>query len=231
MKLRTTVHRVRAGRAEYRVVSAVPGEGRAVLYGDGDGDSGGWELRLYADRAGARDLAAAWALAARSPRSLVHLPLRTGTAPEGLEEEGAVRMDLVLLHHSLGFPPSRWKEVRARLGGGGVAHTVDVPASDFPPEGELDFTSHHFAEWRDGLRFAGAARTLFLTGSAEAFRWSGTLVRSLDTEAAAELARRPNRAHYCVTLNHDAPGRPGRSPKGVPGQLHMVYAHEWKVTG
>lgn len=224
------MHRVRAGRDEYRVVSAAPGEGRAVLYGDGDGDAGGWELRLYADRAGARDLAAAWALAARSPRSLVHLPLRAGTAPEGLTEEGAVRMDLVLLHHSLAFPASRWKEVRARLGSGGVQHTMDVPESDFPAEDEIDFGSHHFAGWRDGLHFAGAARTLFLTGSAEAFRWSGAWVRSLETEAAAELARWPNRSHYCVTLSHGSPGRNGRPPKGVPGQLHMVYAHEWRVT-
>ncbi|MBP0450080.1 hypothetical protein J5Y04_11030 [Kitasatospora sp. RG8] len=220
MKLRTTVHRVRTGRDEYRVVSATAGEGLAVLY------DGPWEMQLYADRAGARDLAAAWALAARSPRSLIHLPLRADAGSPGLEGQEAVPLDLVLLHHSLGFPPSRWKEVRARLGRG-VPHTADIPESDFPAEDEIDHERRHFAGWRDELHFAGAARTLFLTGSAEAFRRTGTLVRSLDTEAAAVMARWPNRSHYCVTLTHGSGNRPGRAPKGgVPGQLHIEYVQE-----
>lgn len=217
MKLRTTVHRVRAGGGEYRVITVDPGKGRAVLL---DGE---WWLHLLADRAGARDLAAAWALAARSPRSLIHLPLRAGTAPAGADED-AVRLDLVLLQHSLAFPPSRWKEVRSRLGRGGVPHTADVPESDFPAEDAIDFASHRFAGWRDGLHFAGAARTLFLTGTADAFRWSGTRISSLNTEAETELARWPSRSHYCVTLTHETGTRTGRPPKGVPGQLHVEYA-------
>ncbi|GAA2783878.1 hypothetical protein RMN57_27585 [Kitasatospora sp. CM 4170] len=222
MKLRTTIHRVRLGRDEYRVVTAAPRDGRAVLY---DGD---WSLQLYADRPAAEDLAAAWALAARSPRSLVHLPLRDNTGPAGQQlHHDETRLDLVLLHHTLGFPPSRWKDVRARLRRGGVPHTADIPESDFPAEAEIDFDRHHFADWRDGLHFAGAARTLFLTGSAEAFRWTGSLVRSLGTEAPAWAAGAAGRSHFCVTLTHGPGGLFGRPPKGAPGQLHVEYAHGW----
>ncbi|WP_329490078.1 hypothetical protein OG618_26715 [Kitasatospora sp. NBC_01246] len=215
MRLRTTVHRARTGRDEYRVLTVEPGEGRAVLV---DGE---WWTDLFADRAGARDLAAAWALAARSPRSLIHLPLRSGPAP-GCADEHAVLLDLVLLHHGLGFPPSRWKEVRARLSKGGTPHTADLPESDFPAEDEIDYPSHHYAGWRDGLHFTGAARTLFLTGTAQAFRWTGTLVRSLDTRAA-RLAP----THSCVTLDH-APATPtSRPPKGTSGRLHIAYTPPW----
>ncbi|MEV0532770.1 hypothetical protein [Kitasatospora sp. NPDC050463] len=220
MKLRTTVHQVRLGRAEYRVVTAVPRAPGVVLH------DGPWSLQMVVDRPGAVDLAAAWALAARSPRSLIHLPLRADAGPTGPTEPD--RLDLVLLHHSLAFPPSRWKAVRRRLGAG-RPHTVDIPDSDFPAEGDIDHVRRGFAGWRDELRFAGAARTLFLTGSATAFRWTGSWVRSLSTEGPAALRRYPQGAHYCITLCHESTS-PARTSKGVPGQLHIEYA-EGHVAG
>jgi hypothetical protein len=40
-------------------------------------------------------------------------------------------LDLVLLHHRLAFPPSRWKQVRSRLGTG-RPHTVVLPDQVWP---------------------------------------------------------------------------------------------------
>ncbi|MFJ9952459.1 hypothetical protein [Kitasatospora sp. NPDC091207] len=217
MKLRTTVQRVRVGRDEYRVVTAAPQTPGAVLYDDS------WSLQMVVDRPAAVDLAAAWALAARSPRSLIHLPLRATAGPADPD-----RLDLVLLHHSLGFPPSRWKAVRGRLGTG-RPHTADIPDSDFPAEDDIDHRRRGFAGWRDELRFAGAARTLFLTGSATAFRWTGAWIRSLSTEAPAALRHYPSGPHYCVTLRHESTD-PYRTAKGVPGLLHIEYAERLPAT-
>ncbi|MER7756303.1 hypothetical protein [Kitasatospora sp. NPDC097643] len=225
MKLRTKIHRVRLGRDEYRVVTAAPQAGRAVLY---DGD---WSMQMYLDRQGAQDLAAAWALAARSRRSLVHLPLRAADGPAGLPWDIGPdgRLDLLLVHHSLGLPPSRWKEIRARLGTG-TPHTADVPATDFPPEEAIDHDRRNFTGWLDELRFAGAAHTLVVTGSATAFRWTGSWLHSLSREAPAfqhHHGRSPG-SHYCITLRHNG-NQFSSAAKGIPSMLHITYAHQWKV--
>ncbi|WP_327681833.1 hypothetical protein [Kitasatospora sp. NBC_00458] len=216
-------------------MSVSPREGRAALY------ESQFTMEMYVDRAGAGVLATAWALAARSRRSLVHLPLRTwARGPAGMSEwvHSGLGLDLVLLQRDLGFPPSRWKEVRARLGAG-APHTVDIPETDFPAEDAIDYESHRHAGWRDGLRFALTARTLFVSGTAEAFRWSGSRVRSLSTEAPSVAAGRPGAAghaggvHYCVELDHE-PGQ-GRGKgfwtpaKTDPGMLHIEYAPGWRA--
>ncbi|MEU9041828.1 MULTISPECIES: hypothetical protein [unclassified Kitasatospora] len=220
MRLRTRIHRVRLGRDEYRVITPERQATGAFLYAD----PYAWSTELHLDRQGAEDLATLWALAARSRRSLIHLPLRANTGPADLwPVPSEDRLDLLLVHHSLGFPPSRWKEVRARLGAG-VPHTVDLPAGDFPPEEAIDYDRHHFAGWRDELRFAGAAHTLVVTGSPTAFRWTGSRLHALGREAPG---RRPD-GHHCLTLTHGGWGS-GRAARGVPGSLHISYAHDWSA--
>ncbi|MFF7992980.1 hypothetical protein ACFZDG_24695 [Kitasatospora xanthocidica] len=222
MRLRTEIHRVRLGRDEYRVITPAWRTAGASLYAG----PGGWSMELYLDREGAEDLATVWALAARSRRSLVHLPLRAGTGPAGLPPVPSEdRLDLLLVHHSLGFPPSRWKEVRARLGAG-TPHTVDLPATDFPPEEAIDHERRNFVGWRDELRFAGAAHTLVITGSPTAFRLTGSQLHALSREAPGRrFGCRPD-AHDCLTLTHEGWGS-GRAAKGVPGSLHITYA--WRA--
>ncbi|WP_380280191.1 hypothetical protein [Kitasatospora purpeofusca] len=225
MKLSTTVHRVRHGGEEYRVVKAGSRSGRAVLYDHG------WSLDMYVDRTAAESLAAAVGLAARSRRSLVYLPLKAGReGPKGIGEwrRSPVALDLVLVQHSLGFPPSRWKAVRGRLGAG-RPHTAEIPETDFRKYEELDHEPRHHAGWRDELRFGFAAETLFLTGSAEALRTTGSLVHSLVTDGPARALEYPG-SHDCVTLDDDGPrfGRPQRRRTG-PGTLHIAYAHGWKA--
>ncbi|MER7705574.1 hypothetical protein ABTX81_22115 [Kitasatospora sp. NPDC097605] len=189
-----------------------------------------WSLDMYVDRQAAESLAVAWGLAARSRRSLVYVPLKAGRreGPKGLGEWrwSPVVLDLVLVHHSLGFPPSRWKAVRGRLGAG-RPHTVEIPESDFPRDDEFDHAPRHFEGWRDELRFGLAADTLFLTGSARAFRTTGALLHSLVSDGPAQALRHPG-SHECVTLE-DEGHRTGWPRRVGPGVLHIQYAHGWGV--
>ncbi|WP_030060819.1 MULTISPECIES: hypothetical protein [Streptomyces] len=217
MRLRTKIHRVRLGRDEYRVITPARRTAGVTL----STDPYAWWMELHLDRQGAEDLATAWALAARSRRSLIHLPLRANTGPAGQPDVPPdQRLDLLLVHHSLGFPPSRWKEVRARLGAG-IPHTVDLPATDFPPDEAIDYERHHFAGWRDELRFAGAAHTLVVTGSPTAFRWTGSWLHGLSREAPGLSPG----THHCITLRHEGSRRSTRAANGVPSSLHVTYDH------
>ncbi|GHF85757.1 hypothetical protein GCM10018790_74060 [Kitasatospora xanthocidica] len=214
MRLRAELHRVHLGRDEYRVITPAWQTDGTCLYASPDG----WFMELQVDPQGAGDLATVCALAARSRHSLVHLPLRAGTGPSDPPEDRLDRLDLLLVHHSLGFPASRWKEVRARLGAG-TPHTVDLPGTDLPAVEAVDHERRHFAGWRDELRFAGAAHTLVVTGSPTAFRWAGSQLHELAREASGG---RPD-AHHCLTLTHGGWGS-GRPAKGVPGSLHVTCA-------
>ncbi len=100
MEERVRVHKVQLGGDEFRVIRPEPSSARLALRDDHH-----W-LSMYVDRAGAQRLVALWALAARSARSLIHLPIRANRAPEGVDHVGGavgdgepVTLDLVLLHH------------------------------------------------------------------------------------------------------------------------------------
>lgn len=120
---RTAISTVRLGGQEVRVVRAA----KAPRHGWLAEAYTGWEL--LADRSTAADLAAAWWLAARSPRTVVWLPLRQ--SPTACHEQTTHRrLDLVLMHHRLGLAPSQWPGIRARLGPG-RPHKVTLPAKAF----------------------------------------------------------------------------------------------------
>ncbi|BAJ26627.1 MULTISPECIES: hypothetical protein [Kitasatospora] len=229
-----TVHRIRSGAREYRVVRSAPGPGRLVLR-----DEHHW-MTLYADRPGLARLLALWSLAARSPHTLLYLPLRGRPMPDGplpgpVSEAGQPGLDLVLAHHSLGFRPSAWKEVRARLGPGRPQRT-GTPDTEFTVRSGRAERFHH-AEFRDHLHFATAAGTLFVTASAPAFRDAGAELRSLLADAPAvhhrhyrrhpDLPEVPVYQHVCVELS-TAPTRHGdlHGPF-LPGMLHVQYCPEW----
>ncbi|WP_441250754.1 hypothetical protein [Kitasatospora sp. McL0602] len=163
-------------------------------------------LDLQLDADAARQLALLWELAARSPRSLVHLPLRAPTG--GLT--GGPGLDLVLLHHSLQFAPARWRELRRRLGPG-RPQRLTLPEPDGTP---ADLPGRHHRGHRDVFHQHLAAETLFLTGSAPVFRAT--------THHFVDVARNgpghPGPSHYCAQLYADS---------GVlaPGarELHLRY--------
>ncbi|MFE2014427.1 hypothetical protein [Streptomyces sp. NPDC059491] len=215
MRQRVEVHEVRLDGGGVRVVRSAPAPGRLALHDDGH-----W-LSMDADRAGVGRLTALWALAARSPRSLVHLPIRAEAASGGVAGEGPPALDLVLAHHSLQFPAAAWKGVRSRLGTG-RPQTVRVPDGDFPDEDDVDHDRWYHGSFRDHLRFDIAARTLFVVGSATAFREHGAVLRRLVDEAPSRgQGDRPSR-HHCVELTSGPRTRP-RARGRVPTTLHVEY--------
>jgi hypothetical protein len=150
-----------------------------------------WGAELTVDRTSTVPLAAAWWLAARSPHSIIYLPLRQTPANCGVWSR---KLDLVLLHHSLGFRPSRWKEVRARLGAGSP-QTVRLPERPFPVFDRADHDRRYHREFRDLLRWDVAADTLFVTGSRLAFNLAGEELRMLAEDVPALLAKNPRQFH------------------------------------
>ncbi|MFE0650453.1 hypothetical protein ACFVZH_17890 [Streptomyces sp. NPDC059534] len=215
------VHRVRVDGGEVRVVRAAPAPGRLVLR-----DTGHW-LSMYADPEGAERLAALWELAARSSRSLVHVPMRAEAAPEGVDGEGvSVALDLVLVHHSLQFLTASWKRVRAGLGAG-RPQVASTPDTYLPDEDTVDHGRRYHRTYRDHLGFDIAAHTLFVVGSATAFRDHGTVLRRLVDEAPSHRRRHPSAGHYCVEFTSGPWSRP-RTRRHVPGSLHIQYCETWR---
>ncbi|MER6913521.1 hypothetical protein ABT354_17785 [Streptomyces sp. NPDC000594] len=221
MRHRMRIHRVRLGADTYRVVRPDRPAAGAHLHEREVAE-------LYADGEAAHQLAVAWALAARSPRSLIHLPMRGNAAPPGLPlapGESAEPLDLVLVHHRLGFPPSRWKAVRARLGAG-VPHTVRLPPGDLPPTDAEPEPRLYDREFRDHLGFARAAGTVFVIGSATAFRRTGAAIRELTTAERTPGADGP--VHLCAELDA-APHRLRRTRRGETTTLHIQYHDAWRA--
>lgn len=107
-----------------------------------------------------------------------------------LPEDGTRQLDLVLLHHSLQFAPSRWKEIRGRLGPG-RPQTVTLPGPGPTDEAAIDHEARHCQENRDLFHQHLHAETLFMTGSAKVFR---------DT------------ARHFFDVARNGPGKSSRSP-------------------
>lgn len=223
MEQRVRVHRARLGGDEFRVIRPALSPARLVLRDDHH-----W-LSMYADRAGAEQLVALWALAARSARSLVHLPIRARPAPDGafVGDGVPVSLDLVLVHHSLRFPTASWKQVRSRLDAG-RPQTTGTPDQDFPDEAAIDHERRHHRSYRDHLAFDIAAHTLFVVGSPTAFREYGTALRGLVDQAPSFPYRYPHAGHFCVELGAGPWSRP-RNRRHVPAWLHIQYSADWRV--
>jgi hypothetical protein len=193
------VNEVRLGPDTYRVMH--PAE--PIVHGLLCESRAGAEMLV--NRAGAVELAIAWWLAARSPRTLVYLPLR-GSGCELAPEYEANRLDLLLAHHSLGFRPARWKNVRARLTPTGL-QKVTLPEKPFPDFDRSDHLRRRHREFRDHLRYSIATDTLFLAGSRHAFELEGH-------EALALIGTAPG-DHTCAEIGI------GVWPT-APAELHVV---------
>ena len=202
---RTTISTTTLDGRPYRVVRPARPISAASLHESPHGA----ELSVHQDVA--RDLVAAWWLAARSPHSLIHLPLRASGHTDG--ETDARPLDLVLLHHRLGLRLADWKKIRAHTGTSGSAHTVELPERLFPSFTQEEHWAVHHRERLDALHWAVAADTLFVIGSRAAFELEGPQLRDLVEESPAFLAARPD-GHTCaeVTLGVQRFHRRSRSP-------------------
>ncbi len=230
MKVRTRISTVRLGPHEYRIIRPARPLVRAVLYAEPHGvptepDS----LAMFVGRAEAVLLTALWGLATTSPRTLVHLPMQDAVAPRDLPHSasGPVPLDLVLLHHRLQFPLSRWKQVRARLGDG-CPHTASVAPNAFQAD-DGRRARRHWADNRDHLRIGFAAETAFITGSGPAFRQEGASLRSMLDEAGPYLKRTDGRHHYCVELGDHHAYPWFRRKRRHPTLVHIQYSPRWQA--
>ncbi|MFE0460470.1 hypothetical protein ACFW1A_14605 [Kitasatospora sp. NPDC058965] len=213
MNLPVTLHQARLGPVGFTVVRPARPLERAVLL---DRDR---YLDACLDQEAAERIGALWLLAARSPRALVHLPIR-GNGVVG--EDGARPLDLVLLHHSLQFAPSRWKELRGRLGPG-RPRTLSLPQ---PPEpAAVDHAARHHRENRDLFHQHLHAETLFLTGSAKLFRETAHHFPDLARRGPGRAPAGSGHPHVCAELH---------SNDGVLGnarEMHFAYCPDWEWAG
>lgn len=213
MKLPVVIHQARLGADEFRVIRPAQPLIRAVLI---DRDR---YLDTYLDQDTARRIAGLWMLAARSPRSLIHLPMRNNRPP-AREVRDDVQLDLVLLHHSLQFAPARWKQLRGQLGRG-RPQTASLPEAEQADDAIVNYAALHYRENRDLFHQHLHAETLFMTGSAKVFR--GTARRFLDValQGPGYVSAYPDHRQFCTRLY---------SNEGVLGdarEIHIQYCDPW----
>ncbi|SFE18824.1 hypothetical protein SAMN04487819_10921 [Actinopolyspora alba] len=229
MRLPITVHRARLGKHSYRVIRPRPTPPNVVLSQCSTAASE-YDMRL--DARAAHRIGVAWLLAARSPRSLVHIPLRSSRSPASARCEPecfrheecpystAERpLDLLLVHRGLQFRPSRWKEVRARLDNG-RPETAELPTSDAPEFGSEPFEFHWIKRYP--LRQHVHAETLLLTGNAPLFRELSTYFLDIAGNGPGSHSWNP-RKHYCNEIRWPEIGR-------YDQEIHIVYDERWSGT-
>ncbi|MER5372900.1 hypothetical protein [Streptomyces sp. NPDC002553] len=215
MKLQVVVHRARLGAEEFRVVRPARPLTRALLV---DRDR---YLNAYLDQDAARDIAGLWMLAARSPRSLVHVPIRANRPPDGAVPDGmGSRLDLVLLHHSLQFAPSRWKQVRGRIGPG-RPQTASLTVAEPDDLTRVDHAARHHRENRDLFHQHLHAETLFMTGSAQVFRATVGHFLDIARKGPGYIEAHPGSQHFCTEL-HSNDGTLGNAR-----EVHIEYCDQW----
>jgi hypothetical protein len=216
LALQTTVSHFAHGGGELRVVRIERAPERIVVQASHS------SYDIHTDRRGAECLAAAWALARRSPRSLVHLPIR-GNRPPACALTSPT-LDLVFVHAAAQFRVSGWKAVRSRARSSGGARqriSLGTIREELPGLDDVDFRPTRYREYRHHLDYATAAETLFVIGSAPAFERDGAFLRAFVEEFEEPVAS----GHHCVEL---WPTRDfsGRSRRSGPGGLHIVRETE-----
>ncbi|MEV5988841.1 hypothetical protein AB0L85_28185 [Streptomyces sp. NPDC052051] len=166
LRVKIAVQRVRLAGTEYRVIRPARPLRNGALY------KARGHYEMYVDRTDGRRIGTLWLLAARSPRSLVYLPMRT--APTFPGWEGEQPMDLVLAPRTMQLRPSRWKRIREHLNTGNAArelHTASVPERDLPDlEADSSVPDNPKEADKFALRKDVYAETLLLTGGTAAFR-------------------------------------------------------------
>ncbi|MFG2137465.1 hypothetical protein [Streptomyces sp. NPDC048650] len=227
LRVKIIVQRVRLAGAEYRVIRPAGPLKNGALY------QAGHPYDLLVDRTDGRRIGTLMLLAARFPRSLIHLPMRA-TAPEPWFGRGDEQpLDLVLVHRAVQLRPSRWKRLRERIAAGSAPRelrTARLPDTDLRDgsEGDGAAPAARFApQGTDRLRRHLHAETLLLTGSTAAFRTAARQVFAVtkDGPPAAASSLYINGGcnyHVCRSLDdwRDLGPRDGEP-------FHVEYAPSW----
>ncbi|MES4908867.1 MULTISPECIES: hypothetical protein [unclassified Streptomyces] len=172
LRVKIAVQRVRLAGTEYRVIRPARPLRNGVLYKTSSA-LGSSHYEMYVDRTDGRRIGTLWLLAARSPRSLVYLPLRNTAPIEPIVDDGQP-LDLVLAPRTMQLRPSRWKRIREHLNAGNAARelrTASVPERDLP-DLEADYIIPDNPKEANKFLFRKDvyAETLLLTGGTAAFR-------------------------------------------------------------
>lgn len=224
LRAKVVVQRVRWASDEYRVIRPVRARNVALYAADK-----GNRYRLHVDRADGRQLGTLLLLAARSPRSLVYLPLRSNPDVPDVGLDGEHPLDLVLVPRARQFRPAHWKRLRTRITTANAPRelrTASVPENDLTRDIADDRPS---SGDRCMLRQHLFAETLFLTGASGAFREAARHVFALAAEGpplAADYYGHDYHAgicnyHHCSNLYNGE-----ELPDGWR-QVHMAFHPTW----
>ncbi|MEU9114294.1 hypothetical protein AB0D04_21535 [Streptomyces sp. NPDC048483] len=225
-RVKIAVQRVRLGGRDYRVIRPAGPLKNGALYRQDD------SYDMYVDRTDGRRIGTLFLLAARSPRSLVYLPMRNTATSPGADCGDERPLDLVLAHPEVQLRPSRWKQLRTRINAGNAPRelrTARVPERDLP---DLDaaFVFPDDPKEADALspRRHVYADTLILTGHAVAFRDGAkeifAVTRDGPPEAATKLYIPGPGCNYHVcrcVFDWDTPDGRGWEP------LHAQFTPAW----
>ncbi|SMD03265.1 hypothetical protein [Lentzea albidocapillata] len=200
---RTIVSTVRLGRDEYRVVRPAQPLRHAPLY------EGYMGVEACVTKSSALDIAMAWAFAMRSPRTLVYLPLRQSDCK--CRSADGPALDLVLLHHSLGFRLAKWTDVRAKIRAG-RPHTV--VCQGLPQERPAP-------HWdREKLSGEVVGSTVFVVGSRPTFQAGGQAFRQLVEDCPRHMHEAVG-THCCAEVT---------AKDRHWNWLHVVYCDKHRVS-
>ncbi|MFE3020437.1 hypothetical protein [Streptomyces sp. NPDC059256] len=225
MKLRITVHQARLGSQEFIVIRPARRLLRAVLI---DHDR---HLGAYLDEEAAEHIGGLWTLAATSPRSLIHLPLRGNPNPtRELDGPGTRQLDLVLHHRSLPFAPSHWQEVRGRLDPGRV-QTVTLASSGAATSLAMGRRARRSRESVDHFHQHLHAETLLMSGNAKTFRESAHHFLDVAHRGPEHAADRADRADRTDRRDFRTALRPEGAAPGRAREMRLEYCDAWEPSG
>lgn len=227
LRLKVAVQHGRLGGTAFRVIRPAKPLKHGALYK--------FEHRyeMYADRADGRRIGTLMLLAARSPRSLIYLPMRTTpTVPgSGVGWDDEKRLDLVLAHRAVQFRPSRWKQLRGRINAGNAPRelrTANIPARDLPAGHGLKTSVRSDPKHSNLLHQAVYAETLFLTGGTTAFREAAQKIFAVTKDGpphhAATKLYVPGACNYHVCRN--LCDRPDLEEHDWD-QFHVEFCPQW----
>jgi hypothetical protein len=131
-------------------------------------------------------------------------------------------MDLLLVHHSLQLPPSRWKQIRSRLDAGRPmrADTGADPYTELVDRIGKPWVAH---DSHDVLDLTDHSDTVIATGSSPSLYAGAFPFLQLATWAPSGLRSNPERGYYSATL-HPLDGLLRHSSSNG---IYMFYSDQW----
>jgi hypothetical protein len=198
MRLRLTEFRPRTGPHTHRVVQP-----RTPLRHTSLRDPENAYGMLLGDHDGLNRLAGLFSFAACSRHTIVHVPLRDGVPPD--EGQGEL-VDLVLAHPEAGLRPTKWPELRRRLGQGAPL-TVRTDEARTARDARAWLDRPHA---RGTLRHTTHARTHFLIGERSVFASAATAFAEAAGRGPRQKGVTQGRAAFVTCLHGELAPDPDR---------------------